>query len=165
MTNTKRLSAIDAIREDVALVHFPAKSRDDILRNLADLLYRCGATKDSYYQAMVDREELYPTGLPTARIRVALPHADAIHVNFSALAIATLQNPVQFHEMGGEPDSVLDVEIVLMLANADPDEQVETLRTLVNFFDEPSALESLMNAQTSSQLVTLLREGYSREQS
>jgi len=155
---------MEAIREDLALVHYPAASRDDILRTLADLLFRCGATKDSYCQAMLDREALYPTGLPTEGIQVALPHADSIHVNFSALAIATLRNPVQFQEMGADSDSLLDVKIVLMLANANPDEQVETLRTLVDFFDEPTALETLMNAQTPAQVVTLLREGYNRKE-
>lgn len=160
MTEAKRLSAIEAIREDLALVQVSAASREEILRRLAGLLEGCGAVKPSYCQAMLDREALYPTGLPTEGIQVALPHADVEHVNFSALAIATLQNPVQFQEMGGEPDSLLDVRIVLMLANADPDEQVETLRTLVDFFDEPSALQGLIQAETPLQLVALLRAGY-----
>jgi PTS system galactitol-specific IIA component len=162
MTTTKRLSAMQAIREDLVLVHYPAANRYDILHALADLLFQCGATKDTYCQAMLDREALYPTGLPTEGIRVALPHADALYVNFSALAVATLQKSVQFQEMGGEPDSLLDVEIVLMLANADPEEQVETLRMLVDFFDEPSVLESLLKAETPAQIVSLLRQGYYR---
>jgi galactitol PTS system EIIA component len=158
----KRLSAMDAIREDLVLLDYNAAGRDDVLRALANLLFISGATKETYCQAMLDREMLYPTGLPTEGIKVALPHADAEYVNFSALAIATLRNPVKFQEMGGEPDSLLDVEIILMLANADPHEQVETLRTLVDFFDEPSALESLKGAETPAELVALLRDGYER---
>jgi PTS system galactitol-specific IIA component len=149
----------DVLREELVLLNYEADSAEDVLRALADLLLADGAVKDSYYEAMLTRERAYPTGLPTEEVKVALPHADVEHVNYSALAVATLARPVTFREMGA-PDNELDVEIVLMLANADPDEQVQTLRKLVDLFDEPASLHALKDAQTPAQVIDLLRSGY-----
>jgi PTS system galactitol-specific IIA component len=149
----------DVLREELVLLHYEADSAEDALRALAAVLYDDGAVKDTYFDAMMERERAYPTGLPTEGIKVALPHAGVEHVHYSALAVATLAHPVKFHEMGA-PDNELDVEIILMLANADPDEQVQTLRRLVDMFDEPASLVALKEAATSAEVVRLLRDGY-----
>jgi PTS system galactitol-specific IIA component len=151
----------DVFREELILLNYQAKDAEDVLRALADRLLEDGAVKDTYFQAMLDRERAYPTGLPIEGIKVAIPHADVEHVNYSAFAIATLLQPVKFGEMGAGLDSLLDVQIVMMLANADPDEQVKTLRKLVDLFDEPGSLQAIMTATSPVEVVKILREGYS----
>jgi PTS system galactitol-specific IIA component len=126
---------------------------------MADVLYRDGSVKDTYFDAMLERERAYPTGLPTQEVKVALPHAGVEHVNYSAMAVGILAHPVKFGEMGA-PDNELDVEIVLMLANADPDEQVQTLRKLVDMFDEPASLLALMAAGSPAEVVKLMKDGF-----
>jgi PTS system galactitol-specific IIA component len=148
----------DVLREELVLQNVQADCAEDALRALADLLFRDGAVKATYCDAMLQRETEFPTGLPTQEIKVALPHAGVEHVNYSALAVAILARPVKFCEMG-TPDNELDVEIILMLANADPAEQVQTLRRLVDLFDEPASLHALKAAQTPAEVVRVLREG------
>ncbi len=155
MNNSK-----DVFREELVLLNYIAQDAEDVLKALADKLYEDGSVKDTYFQAMYDREKAYPTGLPTEGIKVAIPHAEVEHVNYSAFAIATLPNPVKFGEMGAGPDSTLDVQIIMMLANADPDEQVKTLRKMVDLFDEPDSLVSIMDAKTAGEVVDILKENY-----
>jgi len=158
MSNVK-----DVFREELVLLNYEAKDAEDVLKALADRLFEDGSVKDTYYQAMLDRERAYPTGLPTEGIKVAIPHAGVEHVNYSAFAIATMPQPVIFGEMGAGPDSQLDVQIVMMLANSDPDEQVKTLRKMVDLFDEPDSLHALVAATTPSEIVKILQEGYAEE--
>jgi len=158
MTNTK-----DVFREELVLLNYQAADADDVLKAVADRLLEDGAVKDTYFQAMLDRERAYPTGLPTEGIKVAIPHAEVEHVNYSAFAIATMQEPVKFGEMGAGPESTLDVQIVMMLANSDPDEQVKTLRKMVDLFDEPESLHSIIAASTPVEVVKILKEGYAKE--
>ena len=68
------------------------------------------------------REELHPTGLPTKPFCIAFPHADADGVNQSALGVALMNQPVKFQNMA-DPDESLDVMMVFMLANRNPEEQ------------------------------------------
>ena len=150
----------EVFREELVLLKYDAKDAEDVLRALADRLFEDGAVKETYFQAMWNREQSYPTGLPTEEIQVAMPHAEVEHVNYSAFAIATLQNPVKFGEMGAGPESTVDVEIIMMLANADPEEQVKTLRKMVDLFDEPDSLKAIMEAETASDIVKILRTNY-----
>ena len=150
----------EVFREELVLLKYDAKDAEDVLRALADRLFEDGAVKETYFQAMWNREQSYPTGLPTEEIQVAMPHAEVEHVNYSAFAIATLQNPVKFGEMGAGPESTVDVEIIMMLANADPEEQVKTLRKMVDLFDEPASLKTILEAETASDIVKILRTNY-----
>ena len=153
-------NAKEVFREELVLMNFKANDAEHVLRSLAEILKEDGSVKDTYFQAMFDRERLYPTGLPTEGIKVAIPHAEVEHVNYSAFAIATLPEPVKFGEMGGAPEDTLDVQIVMMLANADPEEQVRTLRKMVDLFDEPESLEAIMAAKTPKEIVKILNENY-----
>lgn len=158
MQNNKQV-----FREELVLMNYQAKDAEDVLRALAEVLRQDGSVKESYFQAMYNREKAYPTGLPTEGIKVAIPHAEVEHVNYSAFAIATLPEPVKFGEMGAGPDSLLDVQIVMMLANADPQEQVKTLRKMVDLFDEPDSLVAIMNAGNPADIVRILKENYQED--
>jgi len=150
----------EVFREELVLLNYQAKDAEDVLKALADRLFEDGSVKETYFQAMLDRERLYPTGLPIDGIKVAIPHAEVEHVNYSAFAIATLPKPVKFGEMGAASDCFLDVQIVMMLANADPEEQVKTLRKMVDLFDEPDSLDALVAAKTEDEIVIILKENY-----
>jgi PTS system galactitol-specific IIA component len=153
----------EVFREELVLFNYKAKDSEDVLKALADILLEDGAVKDTYFQAMLNRERSYPTGLPLEDIKVAIPHAEVEHVNYSAFAIATLPEPVQFGEMGAGPDQFLDVNIVMMLANADPDEQVKTLRKMIDVFDEPGSLVAMMEAETPADIVKIMQESYEED--
>jgi PTS system galactitol-specific IIA component len=159
MTGTK-----EVFREELVLLNYNAKDAEDVLKALADRLFDDGSVKETYYEAMLNREKSYPTGLPTEGIKVAIPHAEVDHVNYSAFAIATLPKPVKFGEMGAGPESTLDVQIVMMLANADPDEQVKTLRKMVDLFDEPDSLYAIMGAKTPKEIINIMKENYEEDE-
>jgi PTS system galactitol-specific IIA component len=109
---------------------------------LAERLYRFGAVEEGYGQATLDREAKHPTGLPTKPFGIAFPHAEAEGVLQSSLAVATLVEPVTFFNMG-DPEEELEVEIIFLLANREPEGQVQALRRLATVFGQPEKLEQL----------------------
>lgn len=131
-----------AIDPSLILLQQKARDADDIIRTLSDRLNAFGAVDAGYGQATIDRERKHPTGLPTKPFGIAFPHADAEGVLQSSLAVATLKEPVGFHNMG-DPEEILEVKIVFLLANRDPEEQVQALRKLAEVFGQPEKLEDL----------------------
>ncbi|MCK5635447.1 MAG: PTS sugar transporter subunit IIA [Anaerolineales bacterium] len=131
-----------AIDPSLILLQQKARDADDIIRALSDRLNAFGAVDAGYGQATIDRERKHPTGLPTKPFGIAFPHADAEGVLQSSLAVATLKEPVGFHNMG-DPEEILEVKIVFLLANRDPEEQVQALRKLAEVFGQPEKLEDL----------------------
>ncbi len=132
-----------------SLVAFGLQAKDakEVIVSLAQRLYEQGLVAVEYGAQTWAREELHPTGLPTKPFCIAFPHADADGVNQSSLAIAIMNQPVKFQNMA-DPEESLDVRMVFMLANRNPEEQIQTLRNLAMLFGQPEKLIELRD-QTS----------------
>jgi PTS system galactitol-specific IIA component len=134
-------------------------NRDEALTALASALTQGGRVKDSYQKAIFDREAIFPTGLPTGKIGVAIPHADSQHVNQSTIAVATLNHPVTFQNMG-DPDSTVDVSIIIMLAIAEPKGQITMLQKLMSIVQNQEHLDQLLHYDQISALQTDLEQTF-----
>ncbi len=147
---------INIFKEDLIFMNIKGKDRNDVLSILATELYDRGYVKDTYKDAIIQREKNNPTGLPTMGVKVALPHTDTIHVNEPAIALGILEEPVIFEDMGsGEK---LEVEIVFMLAVKNPSAQVKVLKKLIDLFQDSEFLISLKNSENKSEAYRLIQE-------
>lgn len=137
-----------------------ASSSQDVIKQLTELLAKQKRVKTSFLQAVLEREKQYPTGLPSAGVFVAIPHADSQHVDQSGVAIATLKKPVAFGMMG-TPDKTLEVEVVLLLAIADSGVHLQLLTGLMSVFSNGSLLRKVKDAGTAEEIVELLHANVS----
>jgi PTS system galactitol-specific IIA component len=71
-----------------------------------------------------------------------IPHAGVAHTLRPGIAIATLERPVPFGELG-DPERRVDVSVVFMLSVTEPEAQVYLLRSLVSVYRDESALRRL----------------------
>ena len=138
--------------QDHIAFNLEAADSYEVINVLADKLCLRGLVLKEYGRLTYERELEHPTGLPTKPFCIAFPHADAFGVINSALGVALLKNPVKFKNMA-DPDEDLDVHIVIMLANKNPEEQIQTLRNLAILFGDPEKLSELRD-QTSPQEVS-----------
>ena len=72
-------------------------SCEDVERRLAAVLEGQGYVKDTYAQAIVDREANFPTALDMGGLNVAIPHCDVVNVNKAAMCMGVLAHPVDWH--------------------------------------------------------------------
>lgn len=145
------------LNPDLVQVQYEAKTKEEVIEKLAKMLIDKGYAKRSYLEAILEREKVFPTGLPTEGVGVAIPHADIKHVNIPAIAIAILKNPVEFNVMGN-PDEKVDVNIVFMLAIKEPHMQVNLLKNLVSVFQDKKLLIRLTNTTNKNNIISLLDE-------
>lgn len=123
-----------------------AQDAEQAIEAMCVPLHEKGAVRASYAQDTIEREHKHPTGLPTRPFAIAFPHAEAEGVHRSALAVATLESPVDFRNMA-DPDEQLPVEVIFLLANREPEEQVQALRRLALIFGESDKLVALRDMQ------------------
>jgi len=116
-----------------------------VITTLGRLLFERGYVRDTFIQAVLDREQVFATGLPTAEIQVAIPHADVEHVLRSAIAVGILARPVAFGEMGN-PDGTVQARIVFMLAVKESDSLVSLLQNLVGIFQDSLFLQQMLGS-------------------
>jgi PTS system galactitol-specific IIA component len=140
------------------LIAFDLQAEDakEVIALLAGRMHAQGLVSAEYGAQTWAREMIHPTGLPTKPFCIAFPHADAEGVNRSALGVAVMRQPVIFQNMV-DPDEGLDVMLVFMLANRDPEEQIQTLRNLAVLFGQPEKLVELREQATLQGIESWLR--------
>jgi PTS system galactitol-specific IIA component len=145
------------LNENCILTGITPQDTDGVFEELGGTLVNAGICKESYVDALKDREKDFPTGLAIGEFGVAIPHTDSMHVNRSAVAIATLSNPVIFYEMGAQNKAV-PVEVVFMLAVSDPKEQIDTIQDVMAVFQDTAVLKRLMAAENAKEVIRIIRE-------
>lgn len=143
------------LNPDLIELDVEADTRQDILERLANLLISKGYAKQSYLDAVIEREKVFPTGLATESMGVAIPHADIIHVNKPAIAMAILKNPVKFRVMGS-PEEEIDAKLVFMLAIKDPNMQLKLLQDLIEIFQDKRMLMCIVNSKDVKSIIAMI---------
>lgn len=145
------------LHEDLVILDFEAENKEDLLIKLSGYLREKGYVKESYTEGILKREEIYPTGLNTEGVKVAIPHTDAIHVEKAGILVATLKKPVVFKEMGDGQNDV-EAKMIFMLAVKNPSHQVTTLSKLMSIFSDKDKLVSVYNSKSGKEVVEKLSE-------
>jgi galactitol PTS system EIIA component len=145
------------IDENCVLLNVEAINDIEILSRLSDRLYENGYVKETYKDAVIERENNFPTGLPLKSIGVAIPHTDAHHVSQTTIGVAILKRPVAFSVMGS-PNEKVNVSIILMLAMNDANKQIELLQKLMDFFQNEEGLRILQEMESEKDIAFYLEK-------
>ncbi len=140
------------INESCILFLEEAENKKEVISRLSKLLFENGYVKETYEQAVLDREAVYATGLPFEEMGVAIPHTDLEHVNKTGIAVAILDKPVPFNVMGGD-NEVVDVNIVFLMAIANLENYVVFLKNLISVFQERGNLIRLKESSNAAQFL------------
>ena len=133
-------------------------SKEEALTYLSDKLIAKGIVKESYKEAILNREKVFPTGLQFEKYGIAIPHTDVEYVNKEQIAVMTLENPVSFYQMGTN-DVEVSVKVIFMLALKEAHSQLTILQQLIEILQDKEIMEKLMNMDeytTSKEVKELL---------
>lgn len=140
------------------IIYLQEPSTDaEVLTVMTDLLHQKGYVKDTYQQAILNREKAFPTGLFTGGINVAIPHADVEHVDEASICVGILRKPVKFHAMD-EPDNFIDVSLVIMLALKEPHGHIDMLTKVVNLIQNQETVKEITNSNDESIVYSIIKK-------
>lgn len=150
------IALTEMLHEDLIFFDFEASDRYDLINKLGAAAIEAGYAVEGYPADVIEREDLYPTGLPVEGMKVAVPHAMVQeHVNKSTIVAAKLAHPIDFKEMGdGEND--VPVEMVFMLVVKGDHGTLAVLTQLISIFAEPELHSQLEKVSTPAELIELL---------
>lgn len=133
---------------------------ESVIRAVASRLEKGGYVKDTYADAVAERERSYPTGLELGGgVNVAIPHTEARHVITSAMVFAPLEREVRFGLLG-DPERFVPIKMVVMLAISDPQEQVPMLRSLMRLLQNRALVETLLASSDVDEIKRLVLSGF-----
>ena len=102
----------------------------EVLGKMAEAMFQEGYVTEGFHDAIIQREENFPTGLPTGEINVAIPHTDPEYVKKPAICLGVLDQPVEFCVMGMEGEKTR-VSLLFMLAIKKKEDQLGLLQKLI----------------------------------
>lgn len=143
--------------ESIILLDIEGETKEEVLKIMADQLVRKGLVKKSFVHAVIQRENQFATGLPTAGVSVAIPHTDKEHVKGKAMSIAVLKKPVDFGVMG-EDHQTVPVKIVFMLVMDEADSQLILLQKLTKIFGKKEILEEIVRAEDKNTIKKVMKK-------
>ncbi len=131
-----------------------AKDKTDLLNKMVDLLKDAPEVIDleAVRKAIFEREEMMSTGVGKG---LALPHAKTPAVSDTMVALATLEEPVDFDAIDNEP-----VQIVFLLVG--PPEarslHIRLLSRISRLMNRQAFREQLLKAETPADVIRLFKE-------
>lgn len=146
----------EKLKKELIIPGLEAKNSDEIFEALGGELVKQGYCKESYVQALKDREAEFPTGINMGEKGVAIPHTDVSHVNKKGLAIATLKEPVSFIEMGTD-DEYVKAQVIFMLA-VDEKGHLELLQAILGILQDQETLTKLTEAKDAEEIIEIIKE-------
>ena len=139
------MAAVDAQLFSPDLVFFDIEAKDafELFDKLEARLAPMGYIRDTWKEAISERERSYPTGLACEAAQIAIPHTDPVHIAKPYIAVVRPSEPIAFQPMGGLGDEV-KASIVINLGILRDGGQVQVLQSLMGIFmDEQRAAEVL----------------------
>lgn len=143
--------------ESLIFTNLHAKTNTEVMEQLGETLIKEGYAKESYIQALITREQEFSTGLDVDGVGVAIPHTDVSHVIKPGIAIAVLEKPIDFIQMGSDDDHV-QVEIIFMLAVVNPSEHLGQLQKILAVIQDTAVLNKLLNVKDTKEIIEVIKE-------
>ena len=147
----------DMFDAKIALFHAHAPGKEEALKMLADEFMKSGVAKDSFYDGIITREKTFATGLTLNNMCVAIPHTDPEHVNRTQIGFMSLDEPVEFIEMGTE-DKKIPVTMMFMLALKEAHQQLDMLMKLMDVFQNDDLMERFKAVDNFEDYYKLIEE-------
>lgn len=124
-----------------------AATKEKVLSEVGHILYEKGLVKESFKQAIIEREVNYPTGLDLSPVavglpNVALPHTDAKHCKSQVIVFVKLEQAISFNNMM-QPEAALPVHYLFVLVNHQKEKQVNVLSELMGFLINEATMQQL----------------------
>lgn len=150
------------IDKELMMIGVEFETKEEVLKAMGTQLYEEGYVTGDFIENVLDREEKFPTGLPTVPHAIAIPHTDTDKVIKSKIAFATLKKPVSFSNMGNSDDQV-DVKIIFMLALNEPGKQLTTLQNLIEMVQNEQIVANLESAKNIDECAKILADFEARK--
>ena len=128
------------------------KNRENYLKKMGEQLFSAGLVNEGYSTSIINREEIYPTGLATGEINIAIPHTDYQFSRTTDIFITVLKTPIAFFRMD-EPEKTVEVSIIVQILFDNPEKQPDILKELMEIITNQRVLKEMIAAQEPKEVL------------
>jgi Phosphotransferase system mannitol/fructose-specific IIA domain (Ntr-type) len=142
----------------MSLIGVKAFTRYELFEKVAAFLLEKDYVNESYAKAVIEREKVYPTGLPTKIFGVAIPHTDPEHVKRNLILTVVPEKPILFNTMGGEENDLLEVECLFFILVKESNNHIKAVMNFMQVFQNPEDLMTIRQASSKKTIEDILKK-------
>lgn len=143
------------IGPELVLVDVEASTPEALFAQLANPLEAAGCIQEGWLDAIVAREQAFPTGLDFGHVAVAIPHTDCEFVARPYVCVVRPARPIEFAQMG-QSDENISAELVFNLGITQKESQVGVLQEVIGLCMDAAAAQELLAASGADELYQVL---------
>lgn len=128
---------------------------EEVLKNVNESLVQRGKVKDSFYNAVLEREKQFPTGLEFPGYSIAIPHTDSVHVNTNSIVVVKPKNSITFRDMGTNSKD-LEVKVLLLLLISKNEDQVTVLSGIIKQFADSECYQNILESTSKEEIYNVI---------
>ena len=132
-------------------------SNVELLTRMGQVAIDAQWAKPGFIEAVLEREMKFPTGLHTAGVEVAIPHADPEWTQTPGMVVGVCDQAVVFQPMGGMGGEV-QAKFVFMLVIPDAEAHIAFLQGLATFIEDETRLRLLEETKDVNRLIEFLSQ-------
>ncbi|PTQ84188.1 PTS system IIA component (Gat family) [Trichococcus patagoniensis] len=149
------MSFQELFKEELIELDIQSHDKIDFFERISSELVEKGYVENSFREAIIARENIYPTGLQLDGFAVAIPHTDVVHIKKPFVAIKRLVEDIDFYQMGTD-DVVVPVKDILILGIKEPKNQVGLLSDLMSCFADSEFVRKYRSVNTKESIIDLI---------
>lgn len=145
------------LKKDLIWIKAPCKKQQDIFEMVALKAREGNRVTDNFLKKIIEREEVFPTGLQLDGYAVAIPHTDPECVNEQFIAVITSDEGIPFKRMD-DPNEEVITNAIFMLGLNEPHNQLEVLQQLMAILQDRASVEKMLLMKDETEILELLSE-------
>lgn len=137
----------DMIYEELIQLDWDVENQEQFFERIFKKLLEKGFVKETFLEAIKEREKNYPTALNIEPYPIAIPHVDPEHIIKPFIAVTRLKNPIKWCEIATS-DVEREVKFIFLLGFLKSNEHIVLLQTLLENCQKENIMEQLTNIDT-----------------
>ncbi len=141
------------LKPERIMLHLQAKSKEDALEQMVDVLQKTGALtdKEAFMADVMERERVSSTGIGNG---IAIPHGKSKFVKETTVAIASLENSsIEWETFDDQP-----ISLIVLLAVDEADKtgvHVRLLSQMARKLASPETCRRLTEAKSAEEIINV----------
>lgn len=149
------MNVYDMFQRNLIDLNVSAKTEEELFELVGKRLLQLGYVNEGYINGLKERERVFPTGLITQFLNIALPHTDPQYVEEPFIFVARLLEPVSVKQMGDGQE--IEVKDVFFLGIKDGSKQVSLLSTLMEMFMDSDFVSDYIGAVDCNSILDIVK--------
>jgi len=155
MNMTKKVT--DYLKGAPILIGDSFENREALFSTVNQQLIKKDWVTETFLPKILEREQVFPTGIDQGTYGIAIPHTDAECVKEEFIAFIMPESPVAFQRMD-DASLAVPANFIFILGLNQPHQQLTMLQNLMGLMQNTALLNELSEKTTEDEILTLLEK-------